>query len=110
MQMRRKAGCIVAIMTEPVIHTIAKPGTIMNHIQRTLPEIETLRCCAHALYINMAIKNKALHARMKEKKRNTHYNYKQRYAYQQLSAASDRKSGNKERRCSNSQPGTNRLS
>ena len=73
MQMRRKTGCIVAIMTEPVIHTIAKPGAIMNHIQRTLPEIETLRRCAHAMYIDMIIKNKTNDASMKEKNRNAYY-------------------------------------
>ena len=33
---------VVTVVAQPVIHPITKPGTIVNHVQGTFPEIDSL--------------------------------------------------------------------
>src|SRR5258708_7521290 len=56
LETRDVADRVPAVVTQPVVHTIAKPGAIVNHLQGGLPEIEALRRGADALRIDMIIK------------------------------------------------------
>src|SRR5579864_7106446 len=56
---------IAAVMAQPVIHTIAEPRAIVNHIQRALPEIQPPHRSAYATGIHMAFKQEVYDARMK---------------------------------------------
>ena len=85
-QLRCKTNFIEAIVTEPVIHAVAKPGAIVNHIQRTLPQIETLGGCTDLMNVDMTMKEKICDTSMKEKKHNTQCNNKDGYSYQQYFA------------------------
>src|SRR5260370_8804818 len=50
------ADVVFAIVAEPVIHTIAQPGTIVNHLQSAFPEVEALRDSIYTALIYMALK------------------------------------------------------
>ena len=55
LETRDVADRVPAVVTQPVVHTIAKPGAIVNHLQGGLPEIEALRRSTDALRIDMII-------------------------------------------------------
>ena len=107
MQLRGKTNLIVAIMTEPVIHAIAKPGAIVYHIQRTSPQVEAFSRCTDVVYINMATKEKVSDTSMIQKSCYPHENEKNKYIYQQYFALANRNGSNKNGSDSDGYPGAN---
>src|SRR5438034_1089411 len=59
---------VPAVVTQPVVHTIAKPGAIVNHVQGGSPEIEALRRGADALGIDVTIQEEGDDPGMKDSK------------------------------------------
>src|SRR5438067_4102964 len=64
-----KTSRVVTVITQPVLHTHAKPDVIVNHSQRTLPEIQALCQSANAIHTLMA-SNKEFKNRFLENQNN----------------------------------------
>src|SRR6266540_574485 len=51
----RTTDRVPAVVTEPVIHAITSPGTMLNHLPCTLPEVEALGNTALSVRTYMTI-------------------------------------------------------
>src|SRR6266702_7002712 len=106
LETRDVADRVPAVVAQPVVHTIAKPGAIVNHLQGGLPEIETLRRGADALRIDMAIQEEGDDTCMEDGEDESGGHNKEYCSHQQSFAVAYRKNCNKECRCGNSYPGS----
>src|SRR6266567_7416580 len=91
------ADGIFTVMTEPVIQAIAKPRTIMNHVQSRLPEIDALGSSTSTKLIRMPIHNIVKNLSMINSYNPKQQNENNQAPNQQELATSDRENHHKKR-------------
>src|SRR5216683_1478855 len=108
-QIVTETNSVVAVVAQPVLHTHTKPDMVVNHPQRTLPEIQSLRQCTHTSYTCMMLKNNSRDRFIEDQENGTQRNHKNQSTQKYYFAVTKLKGDDEECCNEDSYPRTKRL-